>query len=83
MGLVYGRTAWATSAVVVVLVAASSWAWGVHRPVHTTAWRVMLGVGAATALWFGVFSAVPDAKTTSHNPPAAKAKKARAIRRHG
>jgi hypothetical protein len=81
-GLVHGRTAWATSAVVVVLVAASSWAWGVRRPVHTMAWRAILGVGAATALWFGVFNAVPDTKITSHNPPAAKAKKARSVRRH-
>jgi hypothetical protein len=81
-GIVHGRTAWATSSVLVVLVAASSWAWGVRRPIHTTAWRAILGVGAATALWFGIFSAVPDAKTTSHNPPTAKAKKAGAIRRH-
>jgi hypothetical protein len=81
-GVVHGRTEWATSSVVFILVAASSWAWGVRRPVHTTAWRVMLGIGAATALWFGVFNAIPDAKSTSRNPPAAKANKARAVKRH-
>jgi hypothetical protein len=42
----------------------------------------MLGIGAATALWFGVFNAIPDAKSTSRNPPAVKAKKARAVKRH-
>jgi len=81
-GVVHGRMEWATSSVVFVLAAASSWAWGVRRPVHTTAWRVMLGAGAATALWFGVFNAVPDTKSTSHNPPATKAKKGTAVKRH-
>jgi hypothetical protein len=60
-----GKADWATSSVALVLVVAGLWAWGNRQPLRATMWRALIATGAVTALWFGVWAAVPESKPTN------------------
>jgi hypothetical protein len=70
-GVIEGKVGWATASVVLVLVVTGLWAWGNDRPLRATMWRALIGAGAATALWLGVWAFVPESKTTGKPTPAA------------
>jgi hypothetical protein len=59
-GIIDSKVGWATAAILMVVVAAGSWAWGTRRPLRATMWKALIGAGAATALWFGVWAIAPE-----------------------
>ncbi len=69
-GVIESKVGWATALVLLIFVVAGLWAWGNDRPLRTTIWRALIGAGAATALWFGVWAVAPESKTASKPKPA-------------
>jgi hypothetical protein len=72
-GVIEGKMGWATVSVALVLIVAASWAWGTTRPLRATMRKALVGAGAATALWFGVWAIVPNATPAAKPKPAAVA----------